>query len=130
MSEKLELARFLSKELGCQLNCHTCVMSSADYDGDYGTIYCGTSCRDGKAGNELYLEDVGIDPGTEKECWKPDIWATADDEDLYRLVDNDDVGPVIKAFEQRVAELKARYEAEHRSRDETMSRLSGPAGAD
>lgn len=55
-------------------NCHSCARGHADNDGEPGaTYYCGMEC--GKHNIDgTYLEDVEIDPDTEKSCWEPEFW--------------------------------------------------------
>ncbi len=96
----------LAAALGCKANCRFCVHAGEDYDGDYGQLFCGTVCGAGKAGEETYLEDAGVDTETEKACWEPDFWSVPGDEFCDLIGDDGNPERAYRAFEKKVARLR------------------------
>lgn len=97
----------LARSLGCKANCHFCDRASEDHDGEHGELFCGTVCTDGKAGDETYLEDAGIDLDAEKPCWVPDFWKVPG-HDFHNMIGDDcDPTAAMQAFKDHVERLKA-----------------------
>ena len=68
-------------------NCWTCACGHADSDGEPGaTFHCGMECSKSTSENS-YIEDDGIDPDAEKECWEPEYWASASDSPASKHAD-------------------------------------------
>jgi hypothetical protein len=97
----------LARALGCKANCHFCDRASEDHDGEHGELFCGTVCTDGKAGDETYLEDAGIDLDAEKPCWVPDFWKVPG-HDFHNMIGDDcDPTAAMQAFKEHVERLRA-----------------------
>lgn len=97
----------LAVALGCVANCRFCVHAAEDHDGEHGELFCGTTCDDGKAGDETYLEDAGVDLEAEKPCWEPDFWRMPGNEFCDLIGDDCDPTKALQAFAQKVEQLKA-----------------------
>lgn len=85
-------------------NCLTCAIGHEEKEGPYQEIYWGLCCPEAeKVTDETYLEDAGIDPTLEKDCWLPDYLKCELPE--YNPDSLDDIKESIDKFFEQVFEI-------------------------